>query len=418
MDAKFGIFIHWGIYSVQGVDESWAFFNNKIPYDQYMDQRRSFTARHYDPQAWAELFREAGAKYAVLTTKHHDGVALWDTQANDLSVVKQTPAARDLITPYCDALREQDLRVGLYFSHLDWSHPDYTAWQNPGPGEPFNRFTFREGESDPEAWERFVAFRNRQVEELCTQFGNVDLLWFDGDWDFPAEIWRMKELRDLIHRHQPNCVINSRMRGHGDYLTPEQGIPVAAPEGPWEFCVTMNDNWGWQPQDRNYKSSTQLIQMLCDCASLGGNMLLDIGPMENGMIPEPQEERMRDIGRWLGANGEAIYGSRAGLPFGHFHGPTILSKDRNVIFLFLNGKPGETVGLKGLQNNVVSARVLSTGEELGFKKLGGFVWSEIPGVLWIDAPRESLDEPVTVIRLELDGELRLYRGAGVPITAN
>jgi alpha-L-fucosidase len=417
-DAKFGIFIHWGIYAVQGVDESWAFFNNKVSYDQYMAQLGSFTARHYDPNAWGRLFGDAGAKYAVLTAKHHDGVALWNTEANDLNVVQKTPAAADLIGPYCEAMREHDLKVGLYFSHLDWSHPDYTAWQNPHPGQAFNRFTFRDGDSDPEAWERFVAFRNQQVQELCTRFGKVDLLWFDGDWDFAAEIWRMKELRAQILRDQPGCVINSRMRGHGDYETPEQGIPILAPEGPWEFCVTMNDNWGYQPQDRNYKSSHELIQMLCECAGMGGNMLLDVGPMENGMIPEPQEQRLREIGTWLRGNGEGIYGTRAGLPFGHFHGPSTRSGDGSVLYLFLFGGIKGSAGVKGIRNGIRSVEILSTGERVEFRKIGGAAWNDIPGILWMSEPKESFDEPVTVIKVTLEGELSLYRGRGEHISVN
>lgn len=415
LDAKFGIFVHWGIYAVQGVDESWAFFNNKVPYDQYMNQLGSFTARHYDPRAWAALFQESGAKYAVLTAKHHDGVALWDTKANNLSVVKKTPAARDLVTPYCEALRGVGLKVGLYMSHLDWSHPDYTAWQGKGV---FNSFTHRAAESDPEAWERFVDFRDAQVKELCTEFGAIDLLWFDGDWDFPAEIWRMKELRDMIHSHQPACVINSRMRGYGDYETPEQGIPIAAPEGPWEFCVTINDNWGYQPQDRNHKAGHELIQMLCECAGMGGNMLLDVGPMENGMITEPQEERLRTIGRWLGSNGEGIYGTRAGLPHGHFHGPSTLSTDQTTLYLMQVGAPRGSVGVKGIQNSIRSVRLLSSGEPLTHRKVGGATWNNIPGILWINEPREPVDEPVSVLKIELDGPLRLYRGRGEAISAN
>ena len=157
-DAKLGIFIHWGIYAVNGIDESWSFYNGYLKYDDYMKQLKGFTAAKYDPAAWAQLFKESGARYAVLTSKHHDGVALWDTRQSDLNVVKKTPAARDLITPFCDALRKQDLKVGLYFSHLDWSHPDYPHFTK----------TEKRYEKDSVRWDRFLKFQRAQIEEIAT----------------------------------------------------------------------------------------------------------------------------------------------------------------------------------------------------------------------------------------------------------
>ena len=255
-EAKLGIFIHWGIYAVKGISESWSFFRGQISYEDYMAQCAGFTAERYDPAHWADLFRRAGARYAVLTTKHHDGVALWDTQLSDLSVVKKTPAGRDLIGPFCRALRDAGLKTGLYFSHLDWSHPDYpsvfTAGHraaSPEAQKALNRYAYPlPGQEDPARWERFLQFHHGQLKELCTQY-HPDLLWFDGDWERDDDQWRMKELRDLLHQWAPGVILNSRMRGHGDYQTPEQGLPIHAPQGPWEFCMTINNSWGYQGKD-------------------------------------------------------------------------------------------------------------------------------------------------------------------------
>jgi len=183
-DAKLGIFIHWGIYAVNGIGESWSFYNNEISHEDYLKQLNGFTASNYHPEEWAGLFKESGARYAVLTSKHHDGVALWDTRYGDLNVVERTPAKRDLIGPYVDALRKNDLKVGLYFSLIDWSYPDY----------PVKTKTEKRYENDPQRWNKFVKYYYSQVEVLIKKY-QPDLLWFDGAWEHSAEEWHAKELR-------------------------------------------------------------------------------------------------------------------------------------------------------------------------------------------------------------------------------
>ncbi len=412
-DAKLGIFIHWGIYAVKGIGESWSFFNGQISYDDYMGQLHGFTADRYDPEAWAKLIKKSGARYSVLTTKHHDGVALWDTKQNDLSVPKKTPAARDVLTPWVDAIRAEGLKVGLYYSHLDWSHPDYASIHHDN-GSPFSH---TKGPTDQEAWQRFLAFHRGQLEELCSEFGKVDLLWFDGDWERDAVTWKMEELREQLLAWQPETIMNSRMLGYGDYLTPEQGVPIIRPEGPWEFCVTMNDSWGYQGRDTNYKSSGEIIRMFCDCVGQGGNMLLDIGPKADGTIPEEQVERLEELGAWLDRNGAGVYATIGGLPFGHFNGPTTLSKDKKTLWLFQSGDPGDTIPIKGIQTEIKKISVLGTGQVLSHRKLGGAEWNRIPGVVWIERPTE-FDKHVTVIQVDLAEEIELYRGKGEPVSVN
>ena len=320
--AKLGIFIHWGIYSVRGVSESWSFFNNYLPYDEYMEQEKGFTASKYDPKAWVDLIKESGAKYTVITTKHHDGVALWDTKVGDISVVKSTPAKRDLIAPFVKEVRKQGLKLGFYYSLLDWSHPDY-------PNKTRTEVRYK---NDPERWARFNKFNFGQLAELNKTW-KPDLYWFDGDWEQSAEAWNSKGIVDLLRSDNKNVIINSRIQGYGDYATPEQGVPVVRPEDKyWELCMTMNDSWGYQHTDSNYKSPYILLRTFVDCLSMGGNLLLDIGPKEDGSIPEEQIAVLKEFGRWTKKHKEAIYETRAGIPTEHFQGYTTLNKAGDILY--------------------------------------------------------------------------------------
>ncbi|MEU8486651.1 alpha-L-fucosidase [Streptomyces sp. NPDC048641] len=408
-DGKLGVFLHWGIYSIDGVAESWSFFDGQVPYDTYMAQLDGFEARKWDPDAWADLFVEAGAAYAVLTAKHHDGVALWDTQAGELSVVKRTPAARDLVTPYVDALRRRGLKVGLYYSHLDWSHPDYATIRPDGqdPDDRGNPYSMPAvGDESPERWDAFLAFHRAQIRELLGLF-QPDLLWFDGEWERSPEQWRMAELAALIKELSPHTVVNGRLTGHGDYATPEQGVPVEPPKGPWELCLTVNDSWGYQPQDDRHKSPRRLVRVLAETVGGGGNLLLAVGPKADGTIPPEQAERLEALGGWIAGHRTAVRDTVRGLPHGHFYGPSTLSADRRTLYLFLFDRPNEYVVLRGVRNAVRSARVLGTGTDIRHERVGGL--GEVPGWEYLYVTDDQLDPLCTVIALELDGELDLYR---------
>lgn len=231
-DAKLGIFVHWGIYAVDGVTESWSFYNGEVTYEQYMAQLGGFIAEKYDPGAWADLFVRAGAGYAELTARHHDGVSLWDTAYGDLSMVGPSPAARDLVAGYVDAVRDRGLKVGLYYSHSDWSHCDYPTIRAPEhtrseyANHPYSEPAEGEPE-DPGAWRRYLAYRDGQITELVTRF-RPDLLWFDGDWERTEEQWRIRELSELILTHVPEVVLNARLPGYGDYATPSRSADAGA----------------------------------------------------------------------------------------------------------------------------------------------------------------------------------------------
>lgn len=407
--AKLGIFVHWGIYAVKGVAESWSFFNGQLSYDDYMTQLDGFTASEFDAGAWADLFRQAGAGYAVLTAKHHDGVALWDTAASDLSVVRKTPAARDLIAEYVTAMRRRGLKVGLYFSHLDWSHPDYATVRPRHVGHE-NRFAYpAPGREEPLRWEKFLTFHRDQLHELTGRYA-PDLLWFDGDWERDERQWRMRELREDLLARLPQLVLNSRMLGYGDYATPEQGIPVNPPDGPWELCLTVNDSWGWQAGDQNHKSVRQLIRIFAETIGGGGNLLLDVGPREDGTITEEQASRLRGLGGWIERHADAVYGTERGLPHGHFYGASTLSPDRRTLYLIAFDRPAEYLAVRGLRNAVRRATVVGSGAELDVRAGGGL--GGVPGITYIAIGERHLDSRATVIALELDGELDLYRGPG------
>ena len=420
-EAKLGIFIHWGIYAVNGVAESWSFFNGELSHDEYMAQLAGFTAKCYDPAAWASLFAEAGARYAVLTTKHHDGVALWDTRQNDLSVVQRTPAGRDLIGPYCAALRRKGLKVGLYYSHLDWSHPDYaTMFNEPFPEDPWrsNRWAYPQPPqvAEPERWERFLRFHRGQLKELCTAY-RPDLLWFDGDWDRTEAMWRMGELRDQLHAWAPGVVLNSRMKGHGDFETPEQGQPLVPPHGPWEYNLTLNDSWGFRHADVNFKPIDRIIRLFVETVGMGGNFLLDVGPRADGTIPRQAVSRLRALGAWNRRHGEAIFDTIAGLPPGHHYGPSTLSTDRRTLYLFLFDAPRHGVVVKGLRTKVRRATLLGTRGKLAFTQ-GGAQLGGVPSPVSIDVPLRGLDPHCAVVRLDLEAPLDLYTGSGAVITQN
>jgi len=406
-DAKLGIFIHWGIYAVNGIDESWSFYNNYISYTDYMKQLDGFNAKNYNPENWAKLIKESGAKYTVITTKHHDGVALWDTKFSELNVLKKTKAKKDLITPFVNAARKENLKVGLYYSLLDWSNPNYPN---------FTR-TEKRYENDVKKWETFTKFNFGQLSEL-TKF-NPDLYWFDGDWEQSAEKWKAKEIRDLLLEMTPTTVINSRLQGYGDYATPEQGIPISKPDNEyWELCMTTNNSWGYQGNDKNYKTSNQVIRILVDCISMGGNLLLDIGPKADGTIPQEQITILKDLGRWTSKHEAAIYGTRAGIPHGHFNGYTALSKDKSILYLYVDNKPNGPLLIKGLKNAVNRVWVVGNGAKLNYKVVGKQYWSEVPGLLYIDLPEEVQDKEVTVIAIHLNGPVDLYREKGQVIESN
>ena len=403
-DAKLGVFIHWGIYAVNGVDESWSFHNKKISHADYMQQMNGFTASKYKPEEWAALIKESGARYAVITTKHHDGVALWPTREQHYSVVKNTPAKRDVLTPFFNALDKYGIKRGAYFSLIDWSHRDY-----PGFLKDSSRYKIA---GDPGRWERFLKFNQAQINELNAAY-KPDLWWFDGDWEHSADEWQAASIRRNILKGKPGAIINGRLQGYGDYDTPEQNFPVTRPKfNWWELCMTINNNWGYQPQDTFWKTPYEVITIFADAVSNGGNLLLDIAPKEDGSIPPQQTRVLKELGKWNKKHEEAIFSTLGGMPQGHYYGPSTLSKDSSTLYLFLPGKVNGNVVIKGLRNKIKNIRVVGTTQTLPHKIVGKISWSPVPGLVYINVPPVVQDDYMSVLAVELDRPLDLYKGQG------
>ena len=392
-NAKLGIFIHWGIYSVNGISESWSFFNNYINHDNYMKQLNGFTAANYHPEEWVKLIKESGAKYTVITTKHHDGVSLWNTKGIDATTtLKNSAAKKDVITPFVKEVKKAGLKTGIYFSLPDWSYPDYDGFTRDR-----KRYKLNE---EPKRWDKFQTYLHTQMNEISLNF-KPDLLWFDGDWEHSAEEWQAGKISSDLKKHNPNIIINSRLNHHGDYETPEQGIPVLRPNSEyWELCYTMNDSWGYQPYDFKYKSPNMIVRTLVDCISMGGNLLLDIGPKADGTIAAEQVNILKGLGRWTKKHAEAIYGTHAGLPAGHFNGKTALSADKKTLYLYADWIPDNGgLLLSGIKPAVRSAKIVGSDLKATFVNNGENISVKIPAA--------AADKDVTVIALKFDSPVEV-----------
>jgi len=287
---------------------------------------------------------------------------------------------------------------------LDWSHPDY-----PGFLKDSNKYKLAD---DYERWNRFRSFFQSQIKEIGNNL-HPDLFWFDGDWEHSAEQWESEKVRQMILANNPKAIINGRLQGYGDYETPEQNIPVSHPKyNWWELCMTINDNWGFQFKDKNWKTPYEIITIFTDVISNGGNLLLDIGPKADGTIPDEQIHVLKELGAWNKRNGEAIFNTIAGIPQGHFYGATTLSKDSAVLYLFLQGNVSGDISIKGLNNKIQDITVLGNKTKLHYKIVGKISWSSVPGIVYINVPENVQDEYVTVLKVTLDKPISLYRGKG------
>ncbi len=392
-DAKLGIFIHWGIYSVKGISESWAFFNNYINHENYMKQLDGFTASNYNPEEWVRLIKNSGAKYSVITTRHHDGVSLWDSKADKAITTKKDAAAkRDLLTSFVSALQKTDLKTGLYYSLPDWSHPNYDV---------NTRTKIRYKLIDePKRWNEFVTYYQSQLNELSLQC-KPDLIWFDGDWEHTSEEWQAPKTLANLRKYNPNIIINSRLNTHGDYETPEQGVPVMAPNATyWELCYTMNDSWGFQPFDTNYKTPNMIVRTLADVISMGGNLLIDIGPKEDGTIPQEQKAILENLGRWTKKHEEAVYKTQKGIPAEYYQGKSALSKDKKKLFLYLE-EAKDFASIYGLNSKITSAKVV--GDPAGKVE---FKQNEKGNAL-LKFHQVKFDQDVPVVEVQFDSPLVL-----------
>jgi alpha-L-fucosidase len=319
-EARFGLFIHFGLYAVPAGEWNgrtdygeWIRNNAQIPLDVYDAFRDRFNPAGFDAAAWARQARRAGMRYVVITTKHHDGFALFDSKQTGFTVMS-TPFKRDLLREAIEAFRREGLRVGLYYSIMDWHHPDYL------PRRPWEKDRPAAGAD----FERYVAFMKAQLKELLTNYGTIDILWFDGEWEGTWTAARGADLYRYVRSLQPGIIVNNRVGKSsgggrddgrvsvGDFGTPEQEVPATGlPGTDWETCMTMNGNWGYNRADKKFKSTSELVRTLVDVASKGGNYLLNVGPDGEGRFPQESVERLQQVGEWLAVNGDSIYGTQA-----------------------------------------------------------------------------------------------------------
>ena len=413
-EARFGMFIHWGLYAIPARGE-WVRSVERMPEEKYMPFFREFSAPDFDARAWARLARAAGMKYAVLTAKHHDGFCLFDSAYTDFKSTN-TPLGRDVVAEFVEAFRAEGLKVGLYYSLLDWHHPDY-----PHAGDANHPDRERPGITDAgRNFDRYLDYLHAQVRELCTRYGQLDLLWFDFSYgDLRGEAWRAAELVRMVRALQPQVILNNRLEVSGegfgsllsgepspfsgDFVSPEQIIPpqgIRDQQGRevlWEACVTMNNHWGYCAQDRHFKPAPMLIRKLVECVSKGGNLLLNVGPDARGNIPEPSREILSQIGAWMEKNGESIYGcGKAGLPK-----PDCgrITRRGDTLYYHILDCPIGYLPLEGVRGNV-RARWLASGAEADTNT--DWISRNYPGTVFVRLGEDPVlpDPADTVVRVE------------------
>lgn len=416
---RFGMFIHWGLYAIPARGE-WVRSIEKMSVENYQPFFEEFDPVDYDPRKWARAAKEAGMKYAVLTAKHHDGFCLFDSALTDYKCTN-TRAGRDLVREYLEAFRAEGLKVGLYYSLLDWHHPDYPAYGD-------KQHPMRDNEAFKGVqhnFDNYLDYMHGQIKELCTNYGKIDLFWFDFSYDnLTGEAWRATELVRMIRKYQPDVLIDNRLEVSGegfgslltdepseysgDFVSPEQIIPphgILDEKGRkvvWEACITMNNHWGYCAEDKFFKSSDMMIKKLVECVSKGGNLLLNVGPDAKGNIPQESLDILKGIGRWMKENGKSIYGCGTSELDKPEYG-RITQKD-NLIYFHVTEPQIGFVPLVGIRaEQVKKIRLLKDGSEL--KIIQNWITGNYPDVVFVsfgDDP--ALPDPVdTVIEVELKG---------------
>jgi alpha-L-fucosidase len=374
-EARFGMFIHWGLYSTLGRHE-WAMEEEGIPVAEYEQQAKLFKPKPNAARDWARLAKTAGQKYMVMTTKHHEGFCNFDSKLTNYCAPKQGPG-RDLVKEYVEAARAEGLRVGFYYSLMDWHHPDGARCK-----------------TDEQARRRFVEYTHGLIRELMSNYGKIDVLWYDVDWPLNAEEWESEKMNEMVFSLQPDIIVDNRNGLPGDFSTPEQTIR-ADDKHAWESCMTMNDSWGYQKADDNWKSPKTIVRNLVTCAKDTGNYLLNIGPKADGSIPEESVRILTAVGSWMQRNGSTIYQSEKCQPgsseFARF------SRKANTLYMHVHYWPGSTVSLGGLTNQVKSARLFAGGKEIKFDQ-------DKFRLRMTGLPENPPDDPVTTIAIECDGE--------------
>lgn len=391
-EARFGMFIHWGIYSVPAQGE-WYMTNAQVPRSEYGKYAARFDPTKFDADKWAEIAHDAGMKYLVITSKHHDGFSMFKTAATKYNVVDATPWGKDPLKALSAACRRHGIKFCVYYSIMDWHSPFQGADKPDSLHPSYNPTHFNPGEK-----EKYVGYMKMQLKELVTQY-HPAVLWFDGGW---MNGWTSKdgvELYQYLRKLDPRLIINNRVIGAGDYETPEQEIPPnGIPGHDWETCMTINDSWGFNSSDSNFKSTSELLHNLIDIASKGGNYLLNVGPTDLGIIPSQEVERLEAMGKWLKANGEAIYGTSAGpfttqLPWGR-----CTEKKNNLYLAVFNWPADGKLVFHGLYSKPRTSYLLSDEHKNALKVI------QAGDSTVISVPTQSPDRVASVVVLNFSGK--------------
>lgn len=411
-EARFGMFIHFGAYAVPARGE-WVKSNERITSEAYQKYIDAFYPGQFDAKEWARLAKAAGMKYAVLTAKHHDGYCLFDSKLTDYKLSSRFDG-RDLVREFLDAFRAEGLKVGLYFSIIDWHHPDYPNVGNH-PQRDDKEYAKRKFD-----WDNYLKYMHGQVKELVTQYGKLDIMWFDYSFDdYSGEKWKARELVDMVRKYQPGIILDNRLEAHvgltagkrnisllGDFETPEQGIPdgpILDQYGnpiPWETCLTLNNHWGYHELDKNWKSPELVIQSLVNCVSKDGNLLLNVGPDARGLIPDESVAILEEVGKWMKRNSESIYGAGScRLPKPDWGRYT--RKSNNLYVHWMHPNIGQLNAQGVPDDKIKNIFMLHSGAELSWVKNW---WGNMDeGNLFIntgDSPEKPLPYD-TVIRIEM-----------------
>lgn len=390
-EARFGMFVHWGLYSQIGRHE-WVMNRERIPVAEYEKYADSWKVKPRPARDWARLAKAAGMKYMVMTTKHHEGFCLWDTKHTDYNAKKRGPK-RDLVAEYVEACREAGLKVGFYYSLMDWHHPDGAKCIK-----------------DEKARRRFLDFTQGLVEELMTNYGKIDILWYDVSWPLESpERWESAKMNAMARRLQPHIIINNRSQLEEDFGTPEEHIKAESAGRAWEACMTFNGSWGWQPTPpEDWHSVRAVLGMLRQVSAEGGNLLLNIGPKADGSIPEEAVERLTAVGKWTAKNGEAMYGTMDRLTgrvewcaTGQF------TARGNTAYYWCTRWPGRELAIGGIRSKLKQASFLADGKPISFVQ-------EKDRLILKGLPATNPDKiaNVAVIKLEFASPVKQVLGAG------
>jgi alpha-L-fucosidase len=394
-DAKFGLFVHWGVYSTLA-DGEWVMNQRKIRVAEYEKLPALFNPTAYDATEWVALVKAAGMKYITITSKHHDGFAMWDSKVSDYNVAARTPYKNDILKMLADECHKQGVKLFFYHSQLDWHHPDYF---------PRGRTGLDAGRPDKGEWSRYLDYMDAQLKELLTGYGKIAGIWFDGMWDKPNADWRLQQTYKLIHDLQPAALVgaNHHLKPFPgeDFQMFEKDLPGHSTQGfnekseigtlPLEMCETMNNAWGFNLLDTQYKSTKDLVRLLAKAAGYDANLLLNVGPMPNGRIQPEFTTRLKEMGEWLGKNGASIYATRGGPVPPREWGVTTWKGDQ--VFVHVFEWPDKVLSLPKLPRAVKGASFLRDGSKVLFKEQGDALLLTLG-----DAPRDPYD---TVVVLSL-----------------